>query len=792
MTIDSSTGFRRSLASIRVIAALCLLGVRFTVRAGDPVEDLFRSASESPGKGGSEQSGVFALRINEQAAGDVIASLRGSDVLVPVADLEAAGLRGFTGMRERIGGRVYVSLLSLTPEVGFAVDEDEVALNLTVFAGRFGSTRVDLGSGRPAGMVLSRDSSAFLNYSLSSTDFRGISGFGEAGWTVGGSLLYSSVSRSVDGAFVRGLTNFTVDDPSRMRRWTLGDGFAETGALGGGAFVGGLSLSRNFDLDPYFVRFPRFGLSGAVTTPSTVDVYVNGILVRREALPPGQFDLENVPVSAGSGSTQLVVRDAFGNERQIASPYYFSTGVLATGLSDYSYNLGFVRENLATESSRYRQLAFLGRHRIGVTNGLTLGARLEASRDLVSGGPTLTARLPFGEIDLALAGSRDNAVSGAAGSFGFTYIGRPVSFGAAVRAVTDHYSHTSLPAARDRSVMELQGFLGTQVSRRVSLSAQYRSSNLRDGGGRREASLSASAQLTPRSHGYVSASRLQAEGGKWTTGLSAGLSYSLGPFTTASAGYQRTSGESIAVAEVQRPLTRGTGAGYLVQIRDGEGGRSGLARLQYQGAFGRYEFSYDRLDGYDRTTLTATGGLVAIGGSIYATRAVQQSFALIRVPGVGGVRGFSSNQEVGRTSDSGELLVTDLLSYYGNHLSISDLDVPLDYAIDATEKVVAPPHRGGALVSFPVRKIRSVTGILAVREGPALIVPASGELTVQADGTVSASPVGNGGEFYFENLPAGRHPATLAYAGGTCRFLLSIPASNERSLDVGRVVCGKP
>ena len=111
MTIDPSAGFRLSLASIRVIAALGLLGIPFTARAGDPVEDLFHAASESVGKSGTEPSGVFALRINEQPAGDVIASLRGSDVLVPVADLEAAGLRGFTGTRERIGGRVYVSLL---------------------------------------------------------------------------------------------------------------------------------------------------------------------------------------------------------------------------------------------------------------------------------------------------------------------------------------------------------------------------------------------------------------------------------------------------------------------------------------------------------------------------------------------------------------------------------------------------------------------------------------------------------------------------------------------------------
>ena len=169
---------------------------------------------------------------------------------------------------------------------------------------------------------------------------------------------------------------------------------------------------------------------------------------------------------------------------------------------------------------------------------------------------------------------------------------------------------------------------------------------------------------------------------------------------------------------------------------------------------------------------------------------MQQSFALIRVPGVAGVRGFSSNQEVGRTGRSGDLLVTDLLSYHGNRVSISDQDVPMDHAIDATEKIVAPPHRGGALVSFPVRKVRSVTGIIAVRVGPAVIVPASGELTLERDGVRSVSPLGNGGEFYFEHLPAGRYPATVTYQGGTCRLVVSVPRSPGSFLDLGRLACG--
>src|SRR5947207_768651 len=551
-----------------------------------------------------EQRAVLALRVNDQPMGEVIALLRGPDVFVAVAELEKAGVLEFAGNREMIGGRPQVSLLSLAPDIRFALDERELDLRLTVAPCRLRATSVNLLTGAPKGMVLSRDSSAFLNYSLNTSDFRGISGFGEAGWNVRGNLLYSGVSRSADGAFVRGLSNFTMDDPGGMRRWTLGDRFAETGSLGGGAFLGGVSLTRDFDLDPYFVRFPRYGLSGAVSTPSTVDVYVNETFVRREQLPPGQFDLQNVPVSAGSGSTRLVLRDAFGNEREIASPYYFSTGVLARGLSDFSYNVGFVRENLATRSADYTGLAFLGRHRVGVTDGLTLGARLEATRDLVSGGPSLTARLPFGEIELAAAASRDKGVTGGAGSLGFTYIGPPVSFGAAFRALTDHYAHTSLPAGEDRTVAEWQGFLGTQLNRRVGVSAQYRASNMRDGGRTGDASLSVSAQLTNRSHGFFSASRSQ-HGRGWSTAFSAGISYSFGRSMTADLSYQRTADGSFAVAEAQRPLPRGSGLGYLVQTREGQDGQSGLARLQYQGAFGRYEASYDRTGGQNPTSVSA-------------------------------------------------------------------------------------------------------------------------------------------------------------------------------------------
>src|ERR1700687_4599161 len=113
------------------------------------------------------------------------------------------------------------------------------------------------------------------------------------------------------------------------------------------------------------------------------------------------------------------------------------------------------------------------------------------------------------------------------------------------------------------------------------------------------------------------------------------------------------------------------------------------------------------------------GGIAAIGGGLYATRPLQQGFALIQVPGVEGVRGYFENQEVGRTNSSGNLLVPNMLPYYGDGLSIADRDVPIGYGIGKLREVVAVPNHGGAVVRFDVARVESVTGTMRAGSRPA-------------------------------------------------------------------------
>jgi len=736
-----------------------------------------------------EQRAVFALRINDVDRGEAMVILRGRDVLVRVVDLDRAGLPSSGGRSELLDGEAYISLISLAPDVRFAIEEKEVALLLTVPAAWLGTRLVNLEVGAPSGILYSSDSSAFVNYAFNSSDLRHLTGFAEAGWNTRGTLLSTTLSRNADGSFVRGLSSVTRDDRSRLARWTLGDRFSETGALGGGAFLGGVSFSRNFDLDPYFIRFPRFGLSGAVTTPSTVDVYVNGSLVRREQLPPGQFDLQNVPVLPGSGSTRLVVRDAFGKETQITSPYYFSAGLLAPGLSDFSYSVGFVRNALATSSWDYGSPAVAARHRVGLTDSVTAGARLEATSRLVSGGGSATVRLPFGELELAAAGSRERDATGGAGSIAFSYIGRSVTFGAVLRSFTDRYVNLSLPASTDRARLEANSFFGVQLARRVSLTAQFSSATLRDAGGNRRVSLSSSVQVARGANLFLTASRSRVSGQAGATEFFAGLSCFLGNNTTANVTYERGQAGAGFGAQVQRSLPLGIGLGYEVQADQVHSNTEGRARLQYQNLVGRYELSYARVGGADLKTFSAAGAVVAIGGSVYATRPISDGFALIRVGDVPRVRGFLSNQEIGRTDAQGNILVPELLSYYGNRLSISDLDIPAGYAIDATERIAAPPFRGGIVIPFPIRKIQSLTGSVVIEKKDERLIPSFGELTVHAAGREVTSPLGSQGEFYLENLPAGRHAATVDSKAGRCRLMVDVPVSNQPFLDLGVLRC---
>ena len=70
------------------------------------------------------------------------------------------------------------------------------------------------------------------------------------GASLRGNLAFTGFSVGPDHRVIRGLSYVVVDDPERMRRLQIGDAIAISSELGGAAQLAGLSLTREFSLDP--------------------------------------------------------------------------------------------------------------------------------------------------------------------------------------------------------------------------------------------------------------------------------------------------------------------------------------------------------------------------------------------------------------------------------------------------------------------------------------------------------------------------------------------------------------
>jgi outer membrane usher protein len=737
---------------------------------------------------------ILTLRLNGEPKGDVYVYLDGGDVLARTEDLRAAGLGALLGPIRLLEGLEYVALSSM-PEVATAFDEKEMTLHLEVDPEHLPLTRIQLGvSEAPEDMVIGNDTSMFLNYAahwnaLEGKD--GYDGYVEAGASRGAWLLYSSAMMTAETRS-RGLTNLTYDDRDSLRRLVLGDAVAAGDNLGGSALVGGIQLARSFELDPYRVFRPTLGQTGVVRTPSTAEIYVNGVLVRRAALPPGPFSASDLPATTGAGQTRVVVRDALGREQTYESSYYLPANLLAPGLSEYSYTLGLVRQDVGRESWRYEQLALMAQHRLGLSSWCSGGLRFEGGRDLASGGPAVAIGLPFGELTASAAASyQRERGGGAAASLGFGYSGRWASLGLLARALTARYATVSLGAEDERAALELGASIGVPVSRRVSLTAQLKHLDERDHGESDRISLTSSISLSRSWQMALSSSAARERGGQLELAAFAGLTMLIDQRTTASASQRvaRTSGESVVELQRTSPVTTGYGYRLRGQLAQ-EGDPRGSATATLQGEHGRVEASADWEEGRASGQLGVAGGAVLIGGRAFITRPVQRGFALIRVPGFAGVRGYLDNNLVGKTDARGDLVVPNLIPYYANRIAIDDTDLPMDTTAEVTEQLIASRNRSGVVVRFAAQQLSAVRGSIVFDE--AGHTAAYGELHLTTAGGEQISPVGSGGEFELTNLPPGRHRAQLEYAGGSCTIALDVANPGRPIQDLGAVACSPP
>lgn len=745
---------------------------------------------------GAQEAGVRAvldLTVNTARQGEIVVLLSEGDVWADVAALERAGLTRLGGERRALGDRLLVKLSSIEPRPVVVVDEAALTLAITADPLLFRPTVLQLTSGRPDGIVYRRAASAFLNYGASWTGGGARALNLESGVSLGRSLVTSSFFLSSLGRPSRGMTTLLLDDPARMTRLAAGDTIVATGPLGGSLQIAGVSVSRDFSLDPYFVRYPTTGLSGLVTTPSRVDVYVNDQLLRSVQVQPGAYELANLALPTGATDTRIVVRDAFGGEQEFGGSYYVTTSVLARGLQQFQYAAGVERLRPFDSLWAYGRPVVTGTHRVGLTDGLTLGGRIEAESGLLSAGPTLTARVGrFGAIELGAAASRTRS-GGLAASLAYEYVGGPGGLSVAWREASEGYETLTSRRSRLAPRREVLVSATTRVWSRMTVGAGWQARDLRgpDKDALRRANVSSTITLGRRLSLFLSATRTRAAS-SWSTGGYAALGLGFGSRGMATASTEMVGGAARAAIDVQHSAPVGQGFGYRVRAA-GLGEQAGLVdgELRAQTRFLQADLRQSVIGGRRETWAQVNGSLVAIGGRVLAARPVQDGFALVRVPEVAGVRAYVSHQEMGRTDRRGDLLVPNLVPYYGNQIAIADADVPVDRTLTHRQMLLAPPYRGGAIAEFPATREQRLAGsVTIVGQGPlggARALDAT--LTIDTPAGPLETWLGTDGDFYVEGLGPGRYRARVISGDLRCSLTLDVPASDQPVARLGAVAC---
>lgn len=772
----------RSRALSRFCGAALVLTLAFTQYAP--------AGTSSTALTSADARTFVTLHVNTLDEGETIALLRGHDVLLPVSALEQAGVHGFGGRRERLQQQQYVSLASLAPDVHFTLDADALVVNVTVAPKHLASMKLDLNAARPAHVQYTSVPSVFANYAFDMASGGSSSAFLELGQSSGATRIDSSFTAQAGAPVRRGLTYVENDDRIDSVRRVAGDFLTSSGDLGGSAFIAGYAQSRAFDLDPYAVHYALPSLAGAVTTPSTADVYVNGVLVRRVPLPPGTFDLSNLPVTTGSANTQVVLTDAFGHSQTLSQQYYASADVLAPGVTDFQYAAGLLRRNAFQYGDAYGPAAVSARYRVGLSGSVTAGARFEGTPNLFSGGASVDVRLPVGSVHLAAAAGSDAGKAGSAASAAYQYVSPRFDAGASLLLENPNYATLSQPLSVDRALSSLSAFAGVQLLRGLTAQVNVFRRVMRDSGTENQLAFSQTVPLDRRI-----ALTLSEEHDTYSTrapgnAISVVANFSTGRLDVAST-VQRGTDNQQTVQLSQSPPGR-YGLGYVASVSPlSNAGLNGT--FYYRSHYGDYSLDYGAQSGSAFSdALRVNGGVAFIDGGVYAAPPITGSYALVEVPNTPGVRVYFQNQDVGKTDRRGRLFVADLLPNYGNELRIDDSGAPLDTSIDAVQQLIAPPVRGGAVARFAATRVHAIHGKLRVRRGDALIVPSYGQLTIKNDAGDDLSIVGASGEFYFENLAPGAYAATVLFAHGTCEFTLHVPAVRDVLDDMGTLTCDTP
>ncbi|GAB7128432.1 fimbria/pilus outer membrane usher protein [Silvimonas sp. JCM 19000] len=565
------------------------------------------------------------------------------------------------------------------------------------------------------GMVINYDlfsqgSGGVRDYSLWS-EARAFAPLGVASTT---GTLYDTPARKY---YLRFDTTLSHSDPEKLTTLRVGDAVSSSLDWTRAVRLGGVQYQRNFSLRPDLITFPVPALGGSTAVPSSVDVYINSMKQYSGDVPAGPFVTHDPPGIVGAGNATVVVKDAQGREVTTTVPIYIDTRLLNAGLSSFSAETGFVRQNygLTSFDYDYGHPALSATGRYGYSSNITVEGHTELTRGLANAGAGVLVKLGNAGVINGAVSASGGELSGLQLKLGYQLITPRFSVTVQTQRATPRFGDLAAVTGSpilletDQIALSLPLFGHQTVS--VSLVQQHQSGQAIT----RLGSLSYNAEIT-RNIGFL-LSLYRDFAGSGESGGYASLNFALPNQITASASLSTANGQKSWGLNAARPADYSGGLGWALQDNNNSGSPYQQARANYLGRYGEVLGAVENSNGTHNYSLDINGALVWMDSDVIAARRISDAFALVSTDGMEGVQVLHEYRPLGVTNSNGHLLVPDLIAWQNNHVGINGVNLPADARLTTTESDIVPQAGSGAMAYFPVTRYRAATVILHDSKG---------------------------------------------------------------------------
>ena len=754
----------------------------------------------------SSEELIVRVVVNTVAKGDFMLLRTGGRLLVPLREIIKWGLDVPANATISVGSEAYVDPEKL-PDVSAKFDAATVTLAINVVPSALKPTIVNLSTGRNPNVVFPSDTSAFFTYGVSST---GTASFGspltqlatEMGGRVGDWSLYNAMQWQIGGGehqFTRVATDLTYDRRETLQRLILGDFTATSGALGSTENLGGVSFSKIFRMDPYFIQYPLPSVRGQVLGPSEIQIRVGDAIVDQRRIPPGPFQVNDILGNFGDRNVTMVVRDAFGRESVYRQPYYYTDLALREGLHEYSYNAGFLRDQSAVANPGYGDFALSAYHRYGLTDAVSIGLRGEGRSGLYNAGAFATALSPrFGIAGIGVAGSNFDGKSGGAVDGFYAYNTDPLQINIAGQYFTTSYATLSTNF-QAMPKYNIASSVGSGASSLGAFSIGYLAQVRYDDASQRSATAGYSRSFLDGRAMLIMTYQRGLEGLPRNNFFMT-FNFILDRDYSIVAGATSSDGRRTQLLDLTKSQPVGEGLGFRLgavrQQGDRGEGTAAAGSFQYNGALATVGADYVGPIGNngDRGSARAfvAGSVGYVNNTLVVARPFQDSFAVVKIGDVPGVPVYLNGQWMGDSNRNGEVPIPSLLSFYDGYITFDYARVPLDYLYSSAQKVISPPLRSGSYVEFALRKVRAVAGTLTIQSLGQSEPAEFREFALTRDSETIAGFTSRRGAFYVEGLSEGTYQLRLTDRSSDCVAAVIVPKQDEPVIELGVVQCATP